>query len=49
MDNDLVAVAPQLLVAVTEMVPVLKLAGILTVMEVPLLLTNVQPFGITQL
>ena len=48
-DSDLVAVAPHALVAVTEIVPVLKVEGTLIVMDVLLLLTNVHPLGITQL
>ena len=48
-DNDFEAVAPQLLVTVTETVPVLKLDGTFRVIDVPLFALSVQEFGMTQL
>ena len=48
-DNDFVAVAPQLLVTVTETVPELKLDGTLIVIDVPVLAVIVHELGFTQL
>ena len=49
MESDLLAAAPQLLVAVTDIVPLLKFDGTVIVTEVPEFVTSVQPLGMTQL